>query len=128
MRLQRQLVSACELQRGKSTAVKSPRPSGIFIFTGEACQPQSQTGQELTVAGLWADSKITCPSQPWLILSWPPALVSSSSCWLCLFSEGWAGDRNAPPRPLPLEDPMIPQPTFFLLSFPIAFFASYFFL
>ena len=43
VRLQRQLLSACEL-------LGELRPSDIFIFTGEACQPQPQTGQELTVA------------------------------------------------------------------------------
>ena len=94
----------------KSNCCEEP----IFIFTGEACQPRSHAGQELTEACLWAGSKIICPSQPWWILSWPlpPHVVGV----FILRRVGGGRGQECPPRPLPLKYPMTPKPPFFLLS------------
>ena len=102
----------------------------IFIFTGEACQPQSQAGQELTEACLWAGSKIICPSQPWWIISRPQTLASlSSRRWLCLFSDEWvgAGDRSAHPGLCLWSILWPPKPPFSPFSFSTCFFTSYYY-
>lgn len=90
----------------------------IFIFTGEARQPQCQAGQELTEACLWAGSEIICPSQPWWIILAPDSgfSVLTSLVVFILRRVGGGRGQECPPRPLPLRYPMTPKASFFLLS------------
>ena len=91
----------------------------IFIFTGEACQPQSQAGQEFTEACLWAGSEITALHSPGGSSPGPDSGLSvlTSLVVFILRRVGGGRGQECPPRPLPLQYPMTPKASFFSLLF-----------
>lgn len=90
----------------------------IFIFTGEACQPQSQAGQELTEACLWAGSEIICPSQPWWIISRPGLWPLCPHVVGCVYSQtsGWGQGTGVPTQASAFAVSYDPQSLLFLPS------------